>query len=1500
GDSTNTIVIDWGSSGTGNVRLTTVSRRGCPGNTIDLSIQIDTLPVAKAGADISFCSADSIQLGASDVPTYSYTWSPTQGLSSSTIADPKISLINTSAITDTTIYILSIVDDLTSCIDADTVQVVVRPYPIPNVGADQSFCEQDTIELGTDSTVGYIYVWNPSTGLDDTSSSKPKLTLTNADSIPDTNFYDVTVTVFNCTAYDTARIITRPLPISDAGNDLVFCSGDGDTLGANSILNYTYLWSPESGLDDKTSAKPIVSLTNSTNSRDTFIYKVTTTLDGCVTSDSSQVIVKHLPNPDAGADLRICPDEQDTIGRDTIAPYLYSWSPSYGLNNTTLDNPLVVISVPDTTVTYIVTTTDTTTGCVDYDTVNVVIKPLPVSNAGPDTTFCSGDTISIGADTTVGYSYVWSPSTGLSDTSSSRPTITLINSDTLPDTVFYIVTTTLEGCSTTDTVRVEIRNLPIADAGSDVGFCTGDSINMGVSAKVGYTYLWMPAEGLSDSSISNPQITLTTPSFPPDTIPYILINTLRGCNSSDTANVVVFPTPNTKEIIGSVSLCPGVTGVKYWVERPPNSTYQWFLEGNGSIVSGPPKDTIITDWTTAGAGKISVIETDSNLCVGDTFHLNLVVNAELEPPLPTGPDTLCDRYIDSVKYNVVFTNGSVYDWFVVGGQFLTGDTTNRVFVKWDGVGSGMIWYEEESVTIDTVCRGVSETLNVVVFKSPTATSITGATEVCEDTSLVTYYIAGLSGSNFTWFVDGDTVANGIDVDTISLRWDTARTYQLSVLEYTPDACSETLIDTITVYKTPRTSSISGDTVICFVAGDEYSYSVTGLDSSVYYWTLIGGTIISQNDTADSLSIRWDSVGVHSISITEVSKDSCVGLPATLSIILNETPLANVIEGNFYLCEQNTNILYKVSGIDSSIYYWDIQGGGSNQIADSNSLSVDWDTAGFYPIAVLEVSTKGCIGDTLDSLVQVNPLPKTSKISGDTGICFVQSNEFVYSVVGFSSSYFHRNVFGGTIMGADSTDSLTIRWDSVGNGNITVVEESVDTCWGDTMSLKVDLWRVSEADTILGTTYLCEKNTGLQYQLNGLDSSIYYWAITGGANLIDDSTNSIKIDWDTLGNYEISVLEVSVNNCKDDTIKLLVRVNPLPLTSSITGDTIICPSFEILHAYNVTGFDSSIYVWTITDAVISAGDSTDSITVKWDSLTTNVQLSVIEISKDTCTNYSVTQNILLDAPLMNMANVGTQESDDAKIEVDWIYIDNDVYPENVFVYRRVKFSNDIWELINTLSSSLEQYVDSAVLTSKNPYEYKVYGLNACGDTLKTVIHNSFLLNGKKDEDMETISVNWNRYYGWESGVDDYELWRKLDKETEYTFYRDMVLDTSVVLTDGYEGFIHCYRLKAKSGINESWSNELCVEFEHLLNPPTAISPNGDEYNETWTIHNIDLYPEARVMIFNRWGGEVYYSVGYDNNFDGTRAGQPLPDGTYYYVIDPQIGSKVYKGYITIIR
>jgi gliding motility-associated-like protein len=89
--------------------------------------------------------------------------------------------------------------------------------------------------------------------------------------------------------------------------------------------------------------------------------------------------------------------------------------------------------------------------------------------------------------------------------------------------------------------------------------------------------------------------------------------------------------------------------------------------------------------------------------------------------------------------------------------------------------------------------------------------------------------------------------------------------------------------------------------------------------------------------------------------------------------------------------------------------------------------------------------------------------------------------------------------------------------------------------------------------------------------------------------------------------------------------------------------------------------------------------------------------------------------------------------------------------------------------------------------------------------------------------------------------------------------------------------------------------------------SGFSPNGDGINDKWIIDGIDLFPNNEVSIFNRYGTIVYSAQKYDNVkvvFEGNyqKNNEPLPDGTYFYIIvlTDKLSNNTYKGWVEITK
>lgn len=83
-------------------------------------------------------------------------------------------------------------------------------------------------------------------------------------------------------------------------------------------------------------------------------------------------------------------------------------------------------------------------------------------------------------------------------------------------------------------------------------------------------------------------------------------------------------------------------------------------------------------------------------------------------------------------------------------------------------------------------------------------------------------------------------------------------------------------------------------------------------------------------------------------------------------------------------------------------------------------------------------------------------------------------------------------------------------------------------------------------------------------------------------------------------------------------------------------------------------------------------------------------------------------------------------------------------------------------------------------------------------------------------------------------------------------------------------------------------------------PNIFSPNNDNINDNFVITG--LHHNSHLKVYNRWGGLVYRSDNYQNNWNGKSInnGKNLTDGVYYYVLDNLTKHKPISGYVVIMR
>ena len=104
-------------------------------------------------------------------------------------------------------------------------------------------------------------------------------------------------------------------------------------------------------------------------------------------------------------------------------------------------------------------------------------------------------------------------------------------------------------------------------------------------------------------------------------------------------------------------------------------------------------------------------------------------------------------------------------------------------------------------------------------------------------------------------------------------------------------------------------------------------------------------------------------------------------------------------------------------------------------------------------------------------------------------------------------------------------------------------------------------------------------------------------------------------------------------------------------------------------------------------------------------------------------------------------------------------------------------------------------------------------------------------------------------------------------------------------------------------NNQWSVDVTTEVHPGLFIPEGFSPDGDGINDLFIIGGLeDYYPNNSIMIIDRWGKKLHQASPYHQDWwDGTDLdNNPLPIGTYYYILELGGNAKPIRGFIYVMR
>ena len=651
-----------------------------------------------------------------------------------------------------------------------------------------------------------------------------------------------------------------------------------------------------------------------------------------------------------------------------------------------------------------------------------------------------------------------------------------------------------------------------------------------------------------------------------------------------------------------------------------------------------------------------------------------------------------------------------------------------------------------------------------------------------------------------------------------------------------------------------------------VASFKYSSACDG--SAVKFTstsTVSGGTIVTYEWDFNADGIFTDATGAVVTHLFPSSGNHMVGLRIKSSQNVVTTVYKTVTVNPLAVADFNTqdaclgaaNSFTSISTLSKGSivkYKWDFDNDGSYDDSSGTTVSALYKSPGSYFVGLMVVTDSGCVS-VVSKSVKVNPLPEVDFNFDKT--CLYDTTEFNVSstVQGGNIVKYYWNFNGDAIYEQSGSSPFnTLRFINAGNYLVQVKTESEKGCMHDTTKLVVIAPR-----PVLNFTF---NNTCAGYDID-IDNSFsfgetFLWKFGDGNTSVLENPSHV---YTSGGTYNIELSGSSAYGCSDRITKV-IHIHPTPTANFSATDVCIGRIVEFTDLSQANGAPLKDYYWDFDD---NHG----------------------EINQNPKHEYQ-------DAGLYTVSLV-----------VSNIFSCMDTFRKGVNVWPLPKVSivaggptefcrNDSVELtVNTMGHTIlwSSGENTASITVKNTGNYRAVLFDNHGcinkDSMRIIVNELPVIRVTPADTQISLGKDVQLTA---KGASTYS-WLPTD-------YLDnpykanpiaLPLKTMTYVVSGED---------EKGCINTN-SIEVQVNMDYLLDLTNLLTPNGDGANDVWDV-GARYYPDNEVIIYNRWGVEVYRQKGYNDDWDAMYKGNPVPEGTYYYVIRFDGSDKNYTGYISTLR
>jgi gliding motility-associated-like protein len=832
-----------------------------------------------------------------------------------------------------------------------------------------------------------------------------------------------------------------------------------------------------------------------------------------------------------------------------------------------------------------------------------------------------------------------------------------------------------------------------------------------------------------------------------------------------------------------------------------------------------------------------------------------------------------------VTYNWVNTNAAI-------GLPASGTGNINPFTATNSTNAAITATITVTPTINS-CTGTSTSFDFTIDPSPTVTKPADQTK-CNDSATDAVNFTGNITGGVTYNWTNSNIAIGLPAsgngDIASFKAvNSTNTPITATITVTPtaDGCpgTSTSFD-ITVDPTPTVTKPDDQTVCNNAATTEVNFTGNITGGVTYSWTNTNAAIgLATNGMGDvapfAATNSTDAEISGTIEITPAF-NGCQGTPASFTITVNPTPTV-IKPADQTLCNDATTEAVNFTGNMTSgvTYNWEnsntaigLPASGIGNIAVFTAANST--NAAITGTITVTPTANDCPGAPVSFTITVNPTPTVTKPADQTlcnGAMTIAVN-FTGDIAG-GVTYDWTN--GNTDIGlaANGTGNIVsfkaINTEKTVTSATIAVVPTFNGCSGIAVSFTIT---VNPTPIIDGVTNNARCGTG-SIVLNATASggNINWYTSSTGGNPVHTGTAYSTPDITGTTDYWVEAVQ---NNCPSATrTKVTASINKLP-TIDAGSAPVICEGESVdIH---------------ITPTPSSA-------TIIWNDPTVTV-------------NNAAGTFVTVEPPYKNGINHRSTYTytvtarDGAGCEED--------YPVTVMVDEKLKggitANTPICEGFSATIDARSYNADTYIWTSTDFAGNKQIA-RIVESPEETAIYNLYIERGVcKAYDVITIEVNSKPVILMidSIGVRDREIVFAPGYGTQPFKYGvdNQPADGNSVKNNLSFGK-HAFYITDGTGCTSDMYDQ-SVEAPELF-PPIYFSPNGDGVKDTWEVEGMrEIYPDAVVTIYDRFGKQLTQYKGADTGWDGTYLGKQMPTTDYWYIIYIEIINKQYVGHFTLLR